>query len=349
MRPFFRTAGVWLLSGTTMLLTLLTPAAARAAEAAKTKASEAAAVGGFSSVLVKYRDEQKTFAQTMEKIVEPQMAEIRESFRRNIDQAEQLLREWRKNPSSRALASSYEETLSKALTELAAYLGTFAECEDDTIKALQATLKTAGHALSESRNAAAAKHEEAGQLESKAREIDDRLKEIAVRVAPLLDSDQPLPSAMDAEVQKLKGDLLIARLAANVSERAAVDAEDDADKIEEKLDSMENLAAKLSVAFHQARSQSVLVKNVAAWRHDHIMRTQLLHEMTTATNQLDKQHHELDNLSKAMEQMLAGMNEEPSRSDSDKSPMNSLPKFQAGADILKQYLTNNNPTLAENK
>jgi len=100
-----------------MAVVVSLPVVVLAAEEAEKTSSDQ-----ITTVLVDLRREKSTFERFLKTQFSPRLSQIRKSMKTNVEQATGLLKQLEKNPDSKRLAAAYEDTLSKALTQISTFL-----------------------------------------------------------------------------------------------------------------------------------------------------------------------------------------------------------------------------------
>ena len=326
---------VWIVVGSLALTTVGN------ADEVPDKTTEPAASGeqtaGYASVLVKIKDDKTALSQLMERMVSPQMQEIKESFIKKIRNADEALADFRKNPTSRDLASRYEDSLSQGTTHIRNFISEFAKGDKETLQAFEKALKSGEDALVVFRREVAENEREAKEFEEQADDFDQRLAKLAQDLAKFVKSDKSLPVELDTEIQKLKISQVLAQQNAKSLRKCASEGRNGIAQYEAHLRSLAKTQGKLKVAFHQAHGQVALLSNVARNRHNALLRRQLMDEIAGATTQLEEQLQDLDTLDKAFEKIVKDLDTgivgppTPTTTTEDGT--------QVGAEILKEYLS----------
>jgi len=243
------------------IVMLVLPAVMLAAEAGSPSADQ------ISTVMVELTREKSTFEEFLKTQFSPRLSQIRQSMKANLDQAASLQKQLEKNPRSKKLAAAYEDTLSKALSQISTFLREFQESEGETFEALErveATVKKAGETYQQ---AATAGEKEAKEHIARAEKVRDRLKAMAKELGPLLKSGEKLSPEMNAAVNVLAIDQKMALLTQKVCEKAVENARHSVKILDGQLLVLRQVRGDLRVAFAQAGGQRMLVSKLADFRN----------------------------------------------------------------------------------
>lgn len=297
----------------------------------------------FSSVVVKYADDRAAFSSLMQKLVSPKMTKIRDSFGKNIAEAEALLIEHRKHPKSKEIAAKYEEKLSQALTEVSQYLEEFSDSEEETLQALDTSIGSARAAVQAFRAGAVQTRKDAEEFLDEAKQVDGTLARIAKKFADRLKSDNPLPAEIDVEIRKLKTTMTLSRQNGEFTARSAALAEKEASQIASRLEALQRMRGTLEVSYHTSRGQILSIANVSRLRGAQLSRQKLFRQINDATKDLEKYTLHADEIDDKFKPFLMDPGTMPSLNVGDAASK----KPQASKEILRAYLLVNDKPQAK--
>jgi len=283
-----------------MAVVVSLPVVVLAAEEAEKTSSDQ-----ITTVLVDLRREKSTFERFLKTQFSPRLSQIRKSMKTNVEQATGLLKQLEKNPDSKRLAAAYEDTLSKALTQISTFLKEFQLSEGETFKALKRVEATVKKARETYRQAAEDGEKEAKEYIERARKAQDRLKVMAKEIGPLLKSGQKLSPELNAAVKELAIDKKISLLTQKVCEKAAENARHSVRILDGQVLVLRQVRGDLRVAFAQAGGQRMLVSKLAVLRKQGLLSREMADNLRAVQKITAIRGADMTNIVGALERVVA--------------------------------------------
>lgn len=288
----------------------------------------------IGSVIVRLQKERDAFRDFLEDQITPKIQEIYKTLKVDIREANALLRQLKNDPNSPELASQYEDCLSRALAKASSLLGQFSQTENPTLEAFDGVETSVKNAVSTFEHETEEAKKTAEDFQTKAKEFESHLKQLANQFQPQLESGDVLDAEIDAQIRCLETDRQITLWNARLSRMCFQSADESVKALRKQEQLLSRLKGDLKVAFNTASGQRLLVINLCKARQQGLTARHLLTQLKSVRNLGLRKTSLVESFGTTLQQLLnqglnpVGIYEETSE----------VALEQPGAAILWKYL-----------
>jgi len=293
----------------------------------------------ITSVIVKLEKECDAFRDLLQDEVTPKIQEIAKTLRAEVQRANVLLSQLKSDPNSSELASQYEDCLSRALAKASSMIEQFGQTEPSTFQALARVEIAVKEAIATFTKEAETAQSHAEDFKAKAKNLESQLRQLAEKLKPTLESQEELPLELDTEIRCLETNRQVAEFNSKISQTCSQNATEAVKALDKQKELLSRFKGDLRVAFNTASGQRLLVANLCRAREQGLTARHLLSQLKAVQSLGLLKTGAVEAFDSTLQWLLSqGLNPVGIYAETPEVVLN-----QAGAAILRKYLTESSP------
>ena len=295
----------------------------------------------IESILVDLGQSETDLLGALSSDLTPRMKEIRDNLKKSTEDAIEILKKLKQDPSNENLKAEYEDVLSKAFTQGYSSLETFVEAEPAVKEAIAGFKARLGDAIGKLKEVATTARKESQNFGSVASEVKEKLQKLAAQYEEEITNGRPIPPEIDKEVRFLQSDIETAMLNEKITTATVRVANNAVNILNGQSDNLNAVDAEVAVSFHNAKGQKISLQNLARLKQQDIKVGKLKTRIAEFCGQVGEAKGAGPGVGRLIDRLVAtdySVNQGEVKSGA------SGPQY--GRDILKSFLPNKGSQLA---
>lgn len=202
--------------------------------------------------------------------------ELKEAFRKAIQDLDARMIELRRNPNSKELKAAYEEVLSQALTDVGEYLESLANEESNVMSTLSSLSRTYTETTVTARKTLNKLQQDTKIQKQQVAQADLAIEQLLDKFEPYLTSDEPLPRDVERDLRLLESDratLVTLQIVAAADEELV---RRQLQLLETRGEELLALQDNLELVFNQAHGDQIVLSRIAGYKARELSTTEMI-------------------------------------------------------------------------